>query len=169
MPNWAEGNIRFRGNPKNIEEFLKNELECVGTDRKTYDTISRVPIIEWDDIDEITIKEPENSGLEYTFCNSLYIKGTRRNFIDGVCGEYLPREEENYILCLDNFKAAWNVNPEPYIEKSAKYGIDIAIVVYECGMEFRQRIEIINGKLVIDDVTEYKDWGWESDFPKMGG
>ena len=72
-------------------------------------------------------------------------------------------------MLVENFKAAWSVDPEPYVEKSKKYGVDIAIVVYECGLEFRQRIEIIGGKLVKYEDTEYDDWNWEADFPNMGG
>lgn len=81
----------------------------------------------------------------------------------------MPRDEENWIMFLDNFKAAWGAFPEPYVEKSKKYGIDIAIVTYERGMEFRQRIEIINGKVTKDEETKFNDWDWEADFPKMGG
>lgn len=33
MPNWAEGNIRFRGKPENIMEFLKNEIEYTATNK----------------------------------------------------------------------------------------------------------------------------------------
>lgn len=168
MPNWAEGNIRFRGNPEKIMEFLKNEIECTATN-KEFEVVSYRPVIEWTRCDEINFSEPEEAKKENNFWKSLYIKGTRRNFIDGISGVYLPRDKNEWILCLDNFKAAWGVEAEPYAEKSKKYGIDIAIVVYEQGMEFRQRIEIINGEIVKDEETKYKDWNWEADFPNMGG
>ena len=167
MPNWAEGNIRFRGKPENIMEFLKNEIECTARN-KEFEVVTYRPVIEWTEFDEINFSEPEEAKKE-NFWKSLYIKGTRRNFIDGISGIYMPRDVENWIMCLDNFKAAWVVKAEPYAEKSKKYGIDIAIVVYEQGMEFRQRIEIINGEIVKDEETKYKDWNWEADFPNMGG
>ena len=31
MPNWCEGNIRFRGACKDIKALVENELVCVGT------------------------------------------------------------------------------------------------------------------------------------------
>ena len=168
MPNWAEGNIRFRGKPEKIMEFLKNEIECTATN-KEFEVVTNRPVIEWTEFDEINFSEPEEAKKENNFWKSLYIKGTRRNFIDGISGVYLPRDTNEWILCLDNFKAAWGVITEPYAEKSKKYGIDIAIVVYEQGMEFRQRIEIINGEIVKCEETKYKDWNWEADFPNMGG
>ena len=168
MPNWAEGNIRFRGNTEKIMEFLENEIECTATN-KDFEVVSFKPVIEWNDIDDITFSEPEEAKKENNFWKSLYIKGTRRNFIDCISGLFLPRDDENYVLVVENFRAAWGVDPKPYVEKSKKYGIDIAIVVYECGMEFRQRIEIINGKIEKDEETKYVDWMWEADFPNMGG
>lgn len=169
MPNWAEGNIRLRGKPENIMNFLIGELECVATN-KELETVSYDPVCEWDRFDDVTFKEPENKENVKLFWKSLYIKGTRRNFIDGIVEKFLPRDEENYILCLDNFRAAWGVDQEPYVKKAQKYGVDIKIVVYECGMCFVQRIEIVNGELVRNDETKYEeDWNWEADFPNMGG
>ena len=168
MPNWAEGNIRFRGKPEKIMELLENEIECTATN-KDFEVVSFKPVIEWNDIDDITFSEPEEAKKENNFWKSLYIKGTRRNFIDGITGLNLPREAKKWILLVENFKAAWSVDPEPYVEKSKKYGVDIAIVVYECGCEFRQRIEIMGGELAKDEVIEYDDWNWEADFPNMGG
>ena len=169
MPNWAEGNIRFRGKPENIMNFLTGELKCVATNAE-FETISYDPVCEWDQFDDITFKEPEEKKNDKLFWKSLYINGTRRNFIDGIVERYLPRDKQNYILCLDNFKAAWGVDPDPYVEKAKKYGVDIKIVVYECGMCFVQRIEIVNGTLVRNEETKYNEsWDWEADFPNMGG
>ena len=170
MPNWAEGNIRFRGKPEDIMNLLKGELLSVGTN-KDLETDEFTPVFEWNGFNDITVSEPEEAKKEVRFYKSLYIKGTRRNFIDSIVGLYLPRQEEEYTLCIDSFKAAWGVDHKPYIEKSKKYNVDIKIVVYECGMCFIQRIEIVNGKLITDEEVKYigKEWDWEVDFPNMGG
>ena len=60
MPNWAEGNIRFRGNTNKIMEFLENEIECTATN-KDLEVVSFKPVIEWNEIDEITFTEPEEA------------------------------------------------------------------------------------------------------------
>lgn len=169
MPNWAEGNIRFRGKPENIMAFLKNELECTATERG-FETVSFPPDVVWNDLDEVTLSEPEEErNKPGRYWKSFYIRGTRRNFIDVIAGVYLPRDAKEWIIILDSFKAAWCCFAEPYIEKSKKYGIDIAIVLYERGCQFRQRIEIVNGQLVEDETQKFADWDWEADFPNMGG
>lgn len=170
MPNWAEGNIRFRGKPEDIMNLLKGELLSVGTN-KDFEIDEFTPVFEWNEFNDITVSEPEEAKKEVRFYKSLYIKGTHRNFIDSIAGLYLPRYEEEYTLCIDSFRAAWGVDPKPYIEKSKKYHVDIKIVVYECGMCFVQRIEIENGELYLDQEVKYngEEWNWEADFPNMGG
>ena len=169
MPNWADGNIRFRGKPENIMAFLQNELECVATDR-VLETVSFPPDVAWNDLDEVTLSEPEEErNKPGRFWKSFYIRGTRRNFIDVIADVYLPRDAKEWIIILDSFKAAWACDAELYAEKSKKYGIDIAIVVYERGVQFRQRIEIVNGQIVKDETQTFADWDWEADFPNMGG
>lgn len=71
MPNWAEGNIRFRGNKENIMEFLKNEIECTATN-KEFEVVTYRPVIEWTKFDEINFSEPEEAKKENNFWKSLY-------------------------------------------------------------------------------------------------
>ena len=169
MPNWAEGNIRFRGKPENIMAFLENELEFVATNRKSLG-VEYLPVnVEWDDMGGFLVSPPD----EVTPRNDLdwehvYIRGTRRNHIEHVEG-YLNKDADNGTVVFDGFVAAWGVEPEPYVEKAKKYGIDIKIIVYESGMQFRQEIVIINGELVKDEETKYDDYDWDCDFPNMGG
>lgn len=166
MPNWAEGNIRLRGTPDQIVEFLQNELLYVGTGHD-FETVEVAPDVHWGEFLDVRLPKEAKEQAKFTGC--LYVKGTRRNFIDGISGKYLPKTKEQFILCLNNFRAAWYVNAEPYVEKSKKYGIDIRIVVNEMGMEFGQRIEIIKGELVMDEERKYQNWWWDADFPEMGG
>ena len=169
MPNWAEGNIRFRGKPENIMAFLENELEFTATNRKTFEVESFPANVEWDDVGDFLVSaQDEFTTRDDLAWRSVYIRGTRRNFIDHVDGN-LDKDADNATVVLDEFKAAWCVEPEPYVEKAKKYGIDIKIIVYESGMQFRQEIVIINGELVKDEETKYDDYDWECEFPNMGG
>lgn len=171
MPNWSEGNIRIRGNWKNIMEFLKNELVYVGSDIKTGDTIEFEPVVELTSYGEVIVSKPKamedrKDSLGWT---CLYVKDTRRNFIEEIGGVYLDQHKETTILFLDECRAAWGFQSEPYLEKARKHDVDIKIIAYECGMEFKQVIEIVDGEIVQDEDITYEDWDWEAEWPNMGG
>ena len=167
MPNWCAGNLRLRGKRSAIKEFLANELESV-CHRRGVLGVQTAPIIIEDDGYEIAIKR--NVDDESLF-PSIYIKGTRRNFIRSKGFEvYFDANDEGIrTVCIDDVEAAWCFEAAPYLEKTKKYGIDIRIVGFECGMEFEQEIEIVNGELVKDDEIKYDDWLWECPMPNMGG
>lgn len=168
MPNWCKGNIRLRGKPEAIIEFLKNEFVFTGHKPLTFDVLEFAPAISCD-YGEVTLKRPkEADDLIFT---SLYIKGTRRNFIveDKCLTVYVDVEQEIFIVCIDDFEAAWAIIPDPYIEKSKKYGLDIKIIGFECGMQFMQTVEIVNGKLLNDHETKFDNWGWDCPMPNWGG
>ena len=67
------------------------------------------------------------------------------------------------------FKAAWDVESEPYIELSKAYNVDIKIEAFERGMEFSRYILIENGNLKEDKETKYDDYVWECVMPNLGG
>lgn len=172
MPNWCKGNIRLRGKRKNIIDFLRHEISFVGTDLKTFDTVETCPNFREDDYEMIVSRPDKTEGLAFL---SFYIHGTRRNFIDSKTIEYFfycDEQDQTDVLCIDDFSAAWGIDPEPYIEKAVKYGIDIKIIGYEKGMMFRQEIEIVNGTLVKDETREWKEtnkWYWEAENTNYGG
>ena len=166
MPNWAEGNLRIRGTNENIVEFLREELVWC-----TYDPKEFPVIVEVDDYGYVEIKKPQELldnkkilGEPY-----LYIKDTRRNFVDIVNDLYINLDNDTNTVIISGFRAAWNCHFEPYLEKAVKHNVDIKIVTYERGMEFHQIIEIVGGKLVRDECIEYSDFEWECEFPDMGG
>lgn len=168
MPNWCEGNIRLRGTAAAIKEFLKNELAVTGYANGLARTVSQTQPEYKDYDDEIEICRP--AATDGWLWRSLYIKGTSRNFIDGdEIYLYLGRQQEKTTVCIDDVKAAWGFEPEPYIEKSKKYGIDIKILGFEKGMQFRQTIEIVGGELVEYEEKKFDDWDWECEMPNMGG
>ena len=167
MPNWCEGNIRLRGKRNAIIEFIKNEFECTGY-RSFPDGLATAPVDVEVFYGEVSARKPESMNGT-AFC-SLYIKGTRRNFVDSDIVVYVGNEDEECCtVCIDDAKAAWGFDAEPYLDKAKKYGIDIRIVGFERGMQFAQDIEIIGGEIVKCREINYGDWMWECPMPNMGG
>ena len=152
--------------------FLREELEWCAFDAEAHDTAEFPVVVTMDDNGYIEVEMPEelkNAPDKYGE-PWIYVKDTRRNFVDiGKYDLWLPREHETDTLLLDNFRAAWYCHSEPYLEKARKHNVDIKIITYEQGMQFHQVIEIIGGKIVRDEDIQYDDWDWEAEFPRMGG
>lgn len=164
MPNWCEGTLRLRGTKQNIIAFLENELEMLGPyndEKRDYDILD-MKIVDHDGMDWQEFVYPKKDAVD------IYIKGTHRNFLTNLYDMYL-KPEGVCSVCLNNFRAAWWMDPVPYMAFSKKYGIDIKLTGSEQGMRFEQIIEIAEGNLVRDDELKYKDWAWEAMFPNMGG
>ncbi|MDY7044401.1 hypothetical protein RVS70_09305 [Virgibacillus sp. M23] len=163
MPNWAEGVLKIRGTRKDIRSFLTGALEPIPDvsqqiasfmGRKFEQPEVEIHEDEWD----FNMKSP----------NGLYIKGTRRAFIESdIVWDFGDRHEE--ILIIDSFKQAWGVDTEPFAILSKQYGIDIKIYVFERGMEFNQDIEIRKGKILKDNEIKFGDYEWECLMPNLGG
>lgn len=167
MPNWCEGNMRLRGRPEAILDFLKNELTCVGYKHGLMEVVERVPEFE-DEYGLIKLKFPED--MKGLFFKSIYIQGTRRNFVkDDEMSIDVDQDEDVTIAYIPDFKAAWDIDPEPYVQKSKKYGIDIKIFGFEMGMQFERIVEVVQGELVRNQTIEHNDWRWDSAFPMLGG
>lgn len=183
MPNWVKGNIRFRGKTEDILEFLKNEFVFIGVRPNSENLADRIavfkPDVFIDEDHDICIKWPEESTYEKLTQCCVHIKGTERNFLDRGFRHlkewlvpdfdtYDDRENERIIL-FDRFKAAWNVDPEPYVNFSKKYNIDIRIDGWEGGMEFYVNLVIENGEIKRHTRINYDDWAWDSEMPQLGG
>lgn len=164
MPNWCKGNLKIRGKKENIIKFLEEGTSLLDG---FWEPKEIKPKIETNDCDEIEIKNlDETKGINY-----LYIKGTRRNFIDPVENEIYVHDEdkEEQIICLENFKAAWGIDAAALRMISNRYSIDIKIYAFEAGMEFNQDIEIIKGEIIKDEEITFKDYVWECIEPNIGG
>lgn len=164
MPNWCKGNLKIRGKKENIIRFLKEGTSLLDG---FWEPKEIEPEIEINDYDEIEIKNiNKEKGI---YC--LYIKGTRRNFIDPIENEiYIhDTDEEEQIICLKNFKAAWGIDADALKVISKRYGIDIKIYAFEAGMEFNQDIEIVKGKIIKDEEIKFKNYVWECVEPNLGG
>lgn len=169
MPNWCEGNMRLRGRPEAIADFLKNEISCIGR-TKTLDTVEAEPKFTNDGY-ECIIEMPDVVLETMHGWRSFYIKGTRRNFFEGQEKIYVDIDDDEDITVsfVDGFKAAWAIDPAPYVAKSKKYGVDIKIFGFEKGMQFMQLVEVVNGELMRNDEITFDDWRWECPMPHMGG
>lgn len=164
MPNWCEGNLKIRGKKENIIKFLTEGTSLLDG---SWEPKEIKPEIEVNDCDEIEIKNIDKvKGIDF-----LYIKGTRRHFIDPIENEiYIHNtDEKEAVICLENFKAAWGIDTEALRVISKRYTIDFKIYAFESGMEFNQDIEIIKGKIVKDEEIKFKDYVWECIEPNIGG
>lgn len=164
MPNWCKGNLKIKGKKGNIIKFLEEGTSLL---EGFWEPKEIKPKIQINDCDEIEIENiDEVKGID-----CLYIKGTRRNFIDPIENKiYIhDTDEEEQIICLKNFKAAWGIDADALKVISKRYGIDIKIYAFEAGMEFNQDIEIVKGKIIKDEEIKFKNYVWECVEPNLGG
>lgn len=164
MSNWCRGNLKVKGKKENIIRFLKEGTFLL---QGFWEPKEVIPEIIINDYNEIEIKNIDKEKQ----IDCLYIKGTRRHFIDPIENEifiYDVNEEES-IICLENFKSAWTIDTNDLSEISKKYNIDFKIYAFECGMEFNLDIEIIKGKIIKDEEIQFKNYQWECIEPNLGG
>ena len=162
MPNWCEGMLKIRGKQEDVFNLLADNLQVWKT------IIIKEPKLDMrEEIDKEAIvvdKEGESIWVKKT----AYIKGTRRNFVEPNNINVWKGKDGNACIAVE-FKAAWDVESEPYIKLSKAYNVDIKIEAFERGMEFSRYILIENGNLKEDKETEYDDYVWECVMPNLGG
>jgi hypothetical protein len=163
MPNWIEGTFRARGNKENIKKFLLEALEpCVGYG-KNKELLKEI-IYDEDSFIEIEFKYSEKEYL------NLHIVGTHRQFVENICTiEANKTKNGEFQLALD-YKGAWSIDQEHFIELAKKYEVDIKVNGYERGMEFESLFEVNRkGQVICDCYKEYSDYIWECPMPLLGG
>ncbi len=177
MPNWCAGNIRFRGKKEDIKRFLEeNIIFCISELKdNTVATLEKPAIVELDDDYGFILISPWEDWKH----SWIYIKDTHRNFLNlfetaerNYPVQFIQNENNRCVVVFDNFRAAWNIDPEPYLEHAKNYNIDIRIVGFEQGGGFDQDIIIENGELTRNRCKNYGDYYyylWESTMPYMGG
>lgn len=169
MPNWCEGKLKVRGKKEDIVKWL---TECVSVWNP--DVERGKPLY-----DALVFKKDED-GVSYTYDEELdelhvnvkhdaHIAGTRRNFVEKHENDFFFGAEDGNEIIVLPVKAAWALESEPYEELSKKYGLDFRFYGYECGMEFNQEMEVVNGATTIDREIEFKDYLWECPDPMLGG
>lgn len=165
MPNWCEGNIRFRGKQKDIKRFLMNEI--VYCKYENGETIQEKPTLEDHDW-YLLITKPDHSWF--------YINGTRRNFFEtDVLEIYIEEEnpDKEITVCVDDYRVAWSFDKcEAWYEIAKKYNFDVKMTGYEKGMHFSQITTILRDGTRKDEIKEYAnddDWMWNCPQPNNGG
>lgn len=162
MPNWCEGMLKIRGKQQDVFNLLADNLQVWNT------VIIREPKFDMrEELDKEAIKIDRKDETIYVE-KTAYIKGTRRNFVEPNDIIVYKRKDGNACIAVE-FKAAWDVESEPYIELSKAYNVDIKIEAFERGMEFSRYILIENGNLKEDKETGYDDYVWECVMPNLGG
>ena len=102
--------------------------------------------------------------------DTLYIKGTRRHFLkpDYTFISWFNQHQAEQIIIIP-LRAPWGIDTDALREISKRYNIDFKIYAFEGGMEFNQDIEIVKGKVNIDDEVRFEDYYWECIEPQLGG
>ena len=156
MPNWCEGVLKIRGTKANILRFFNEGL----APSRSY-TDNEPPI---------QVEENEWGGVLVRVENRVFwLKGTRRHFIDRDFFEvYFDEDEEEQVVVIDDFKAAWSISAEELAVISSEDQIDFKVYGFEAGMGFNQSIEVIKGKIVEDREITFCDYDWECINPKLG-
>ena len=157
MPNWCEGVLKVRGTKTNILRFFREGL----APSRSY-TDHEPPI---------QVEENEWGGVLVRVENRVFwLKGTRRHFIDRDFFEvYFDEDEEEQVVVIDDFKAAWSISAEELAVISSEYQLDFKVYGFEAGMGFNQSIEIHKGKIVEDREITFNDYDWECMNPLLGG
>lgn len=162
MPNWCEGMLKIRGKQEDVFNLLADNLQIWKT------VIVKEPKFDMrKEFDEEAIEIDRKDEI-IRVKKTAYIKGTCRNFVEPNDINVWKREDGNACVAVE-FKAAWDVESEPYIELSKAYNVDIKIEAFERGMEFSRYILIENGNIKENKETQYVDYVWECVMPNLGG
>ena len=151
MPNWCEGTLKVRGKVEDLKRFVLEGLCPVGFLGEEKE------LLKFNEFDYIETE---------TAC---HIENTRRGFVkEGQYIEFCNEDDETEVICLES-KFAWGIDAEQLLQTCKKYNVDMKIYAFECGMEFNQDIEIVNGKIVKNDEITFDDYRWECICSKLGG
>lgn len=159
MPNWIEGTCKLRGSPDDLYRFFKTGVEepgnGVGAKREDY-----IETWKQEEYYDVYIKE------------DAYISGMHRAFANDDQELFIPLAESKPgkpEVVFFPIRQAWSFRSEEWRQLSEKYNLDIRLFGFECGAQFCQDIEIINGKITKDEVIQYGNWVWDCPMPGMGG
>lgn len=158
MPNWIEGALKLRGKNENLKMFFNVAIQpCVSFNperQKREDFIS------------CDYGHKEGEWNLVSIKKDAWIEGTQRAFVNEDC--YIEWDDEYPTLCIP-IRQAWAFVPENWRDISAKYNVDVRLYGFECGMEFCQEVEVIDGEITINNEIKYDDWKWECPMPRLGG
>ena len=150
MPNWCEGYLKVRGELGDILTFLRDGFEGSYSDSM------------------ITIDDEWEDEIEIKVIGTNYIKGTSRACIDSS-EDYICPEGKTHVTLTLNIRQAWDINSSEFCDIAKKFNLDMHIIGYERGMEFKHEFYIIDGAVTEDKTTHYKDWDFECECSELGG
>ena len=148
MPNWCEGVLKIRGEKNKLLEFLTKGLSPLSGTAENPPEVDEYGYIKLSD---------EN-----------YINETTRGFVYADDELWINDEVEKPVVCL-NAKFAWAVRANELLEICKQYNVDMKIYAFECGMCFNQDIEIVDEKIVRNEIIKFEDYEWECINPIIGG
>lgn len=146
MPNWCEGTLKIRGTVKQLRNFVETAFEK----------------------GDYFFGESSDTYIFVNLKDYSWLKGSHRAFCSGDFEVSVANADDKDIVVLD-FRQAWNVNAEPFVELARKANVDIKIYAFERGLEFNRDIEIINGELIKNETIEFDDYDWDCICPLLGG
>lgn len=154
MSNWVEGALRVRGEIENLKKFSE---ECLLPVSRLGETRKNLKI------------EIEDGNIFESVNDTLYLSGTHLNFCDPDYIDVHKRSDSKLPVLVMPFAAAWRVDAYDLARICQEYHVDMKLFGVECGMQFCQDIEIVNGAIKKNDKIRYDDWDWECPFHRMGG
>lgn len=158
MPNWCEGELKVRGKKNDIIRFMEEGIQPM------------TPLAE--SLEKIKFTRGKSSTYVMSTCKRKYlIIEAGRAFIDNFMIEFENLESDETDIHVEAFPArfAWEIDAEKLHDIAKKYNIDIKILGFECGGQFNQLVEIVDKKIIKNEIITYKDYQWECPFSKMGG
>lgn len=150
MPNWCEGKIKVRGELNDILTFLRDGFESSYSNSM------------------ITIDDKYDDEIEINVIGTNYIKGTQRAFIDDSQDYIYTYRKRPPVLTL-NMRQAWDIHSEEFLYIAKKFNLDIHLIGFERGMEFKHEVYIINGEITENKTINYVDWDFECEGSELGG
>ena len=149
MPNWCEGVLKIRGEKDKLLEFLTKGLQPLSGTAKKHSP------------------EVDKYGYIKLYADN-YINGTSRGFVYADDELWIDNEAEKPVVCV-NAKFSWYIRSNELLEICKKYNVDMKIYAFECGMCFNQDLEIVDGKIVRNEIIKFEDYKWECINPIIGG
>ena len=176
MPNWCEGVLKIRGTKPKIAKYLQENLTPVDWFGNEYKAE-----VEYDE-DSITVNITDKIISEKTPAENLpakpkpfgfHIKRTRRAFIEADqihIDVWEDDDDQEIVVTIENFKQAWGIRADNFVEGAKKAGVDLHIFGFEMGMRFTQEVEISKGNIIKDICNDkFINYEWDVPFSNLGG
>lgn len=160
MANWCTGDLKVRGEYKNIKKFLLEEMVLIEGNEDEFEYVT--PII--DESDGIKI----NVGKYGMWFKNAY-KSCFSNNIDVFIDDKLRKNNDILTLNLGELQAAWEIETDLLIELSEQYKLDFKIYAYEKLMQFNIDFEVQKGEVIKNNKIKFNDYIWECTNPEIGG